>query len=147
MLYQQTVIVKDSELGIVIRVFEIVNSTGKKLTLFDLINAKSFQVNDDIYSVGLSDYLNNQIEQSLVCSQHLSRGVNNFLKFDEGSKTYEKLDKIIRILEISSLLKSGVSPSIFQSTMLGKDPLFWFEEWNQFGSLLLKIMSWMENEG
>lgn len=31
--------------------------------------------------------------------------------------------------------------------MLGKDPLFWFEEWNEHGPLLLKIMSWMENEG
>lgn len=142
-----TVIARDSELGIVIRVFEKVNSTGKKLTLFDLINAKSFQVNDKIYSVGLSDYLNSEIEKLLSVNQSLSKGVYNFLKFDESSKTYEKLDKIIRILEISKLLRSGVSPSIFQSTMLSKDPIFWFEEWNSHGKTLLSIMEWMEEEG
>ena len=58
-----TVIASDSELGVVIRVFEKVNSTGKKLTLFDLINAKSFQVKQDIYSVGLSDYLTGEISK------------------------------------------------------------------------------------
>lgn len=56
-----TVIASDSELGVVIRGFEKVNSTGKKLTLFDLINAKSFQVKNSLYQGGLSDFLTKKL--------------------------------------------------------------------------------------
>lgn len=142
-----TVISRDSKLGIVIRVFEKVNSTGKKLTLFDLINAKSFQVKNEEYKVGLSDYLNKEIHIILNDSIKYKKGVHNFLKYDDNSNAFEKLDKIIRIFEISSLLSDKSTPSIFQSTMLSKDPIFWFQEWNKNGFLLLSIMSWMEDEG
>jgi hypothetical protein len=142
-----TVIASDSELGIVIRVFEKVNSTGKKLTLFDLINAKSFQTNNDLYKGGLSDYLTNKIIKATSENQRLKIGVNNFLKYNDSNLAFEKLDKIIRIFEISDLLKKNATPSIFQSTMLGKDPDFWFETWNTDGDKMLEIMSWMESEG
>lgn len=142
-----TVIASDSELGVVIRVFEKVNSTGKKLTLFDLINAKSFQVKNDSYKGGLSDYLTNEIIKTITHRQELKLGVNNFLKYDEGNRGFEKLDKIIRIFEIADLLKKQAVPSIFQSTMLMKEPDFWFEMWNDNGEKMLEIMSWMEHEG
>ena len=142
-----TVISRDSELGIVIRVFEKVNSTGKKLTLFDLINAKSFQVKDEIYKGGLSDYINNSIGSIVSQKNSYKRGVDRFLNFDETSKTYEKLDRIARILELSSLLKNHSTPSIFKSTMLSKEALFWFKEWDENGETILKIMSWMNEEG
>jgi len=142
-----TVIASDSELGVVIRVFEKVNSTGKKLTLFDLINAKSFQVKNESYKGGLSDYLTNEIIKIISDKQDLKLGVNNFLKYDENNRGFEKLDKIIRIFEIADLLKKQSVPSIFQSTMLMKEPEFWFEMWNDNGSKMLEIMSWMEYEG
>lgn len=142
-----TVIASDSELGIVIRVFEKVNSTGKKLTLFDLINAKSFQVKNESYKGGLSDYLTNEIIKITSEQQSLKLGVNNFLKYDEDNRGFEKLDKIIRIFEISYLLSKEAVPSIFQSTMLMKEPEFWFEMWNVNGLKMLEIMSWMEDEG
>lgn len=142
-----TVIASDSELGVVIRVFEKVNSTGKKLTLFDLINAKSFQIKNDSYKGGLSDYLANKIIESTSNDQSLRTGVNKFLKYDGDNRSFEKLDKIIRIFEIADLLKRQVVPSIFQSAMLMKEPEFWFEMWNSNGNKMLKIMSWMESEG
>jgi len=142
-----TVIASDSELGIVIRVFEKVNSTGKKLTLFDLINAKSFQTKNEAYKGGLSDYLTNKIIDATSVNQSLRSGANNFLKYNDGNRAFEKLDKIIRIFEISDLLKKKVAPSIFQSAMLMKDPDFWFEMWNDNGNTVLEIMSWMDSEG
>lgn len=142
-----TVISRDSELGIVIRVFEKVNSTGKKLTLFDLINAKSFQVKHDAYKEGLTNYLNNSIAEAVLGNQSYKCGVDSFLSFDENNKTYQKLDKISRILEISSLLKSNHVPSIFKSTMLSKDPLFWFIEWDNNKNLIIEVISWMNEEG
>jgi len=142
-----TVIASDSELGVVIRVFEKVNSTGKKLTLFDLINAKSFQVKNDSYKGGLSDYLTNEIIKILAINQNFKLGVNNFLKYEEDNRGFEKLDKIIRIFEITDLLKKQAVPSMFNSKMLMKEPEFWFEMWNENGSKMLEIMAWMDDEG
>ena len=142
-----TVIASDSELGIVIRVFEKVNSTGKKLTLFDLINAKSFQVENESYRGGLSDYLTNEITKIMIEKPSLKLGVNNFLKNDNDKRGFEKLDKIVRIFEIADLLKKQSIPSIFQSVMLMREPDFWFETWNDNGVKMLEIVSWMEEEG
>jgi uncharacterized protein with ParB-like and HNH nuclease domain len=141
-----TMISSDSELGVVIRVFEKVNSTGKKLTLFDLINAKSFQVENSIYQGGLSNYLTNKILNLLNSQNNLKSGVNSFLKFDEGEQSFEKLDRIVRIFEIADLLENDSVPSIFQSAMLEREPEFWFETWNKKGAYLLEIIYWMEEE-
>jgi hypothetical protein len=140
-------IASDSELGVVIRVFEKVNSTGRKLTLFDLINAKSFQVNNSLYKGGLSDYLTNRIKINVKNNKKLESGVNKFLGYDKSKEGFEKLDRIVRIFEITSLLKKEISPNIFQSVMLMKEPVFWFESWVDNGDQMLEIMSWMKDEG
>lgn len=142
-----TVIASDSELGIVIRVFEKVNSTGKKLTLFDLINAKSFQVTGESYRVGLSEYLTNDIISILSTDHRYKNSVDNFLKYDEDKRGFDKLDKIIRVFEVASLLKKQSVPSILQSVMLAKEPEFWFETWNDNRLFILKVISWMGEEG
>ena len=141
-----TVINSDSDLGVVIRVFEKVNSTGKKLTLFDLINAKSFQVQKNSYKDGLSTYLTKKILNATSKNTRLTSGVNSFFKLDEDKGTFEKLDRIIRIFEIAHLLKKGDIPSLFQSEMLQKDPIFWFESWDSNGDKLLEVISWMNEE-
>jgi len=142
-----TVIASHSELGVVIRVFEKVNSTGKKLTLFDLINAKSFQSNHESYQTGLSDYLTNKIMSMVNQDESIRLGVYSFLKYNEDKNRFEKLDKIIRIFEIANLLKKGHTPSIFKSKMLEREPEFWFETWNENGPKLLEVISWMWEEG
>lgn len=142
-----TIISSDSELGVVIRVFEKVNSTGKKLTLFDLINAKSFETQNEDYKGGLSDYLKNKIISKINIENSLKSGVNKFFSFDENEQVFEKIDRVIRIFEVASLLEKGNTPSIFQSAMLKKDADFWFDMWVEKGDQLLKIVSWMNNEG
>lgn len=141
-----TIISSDSELGVVIRVFEKVNSTGKKLTLFDLINAKSFETQNEDYKGGLSDYLKNEIVSKVATNNYLKSGVNKFFSFNENEQIFEKIDRVIRIFEVSSLLEKGDTPSIFQSTMLKKDADFWFDMWVEKGERLLKIVSWMNDE-
>ena len=142
-----TVIASDSELGIVIRVFEKVNSTGKKLTLFDLINAKSFETKNKDYEGGLSDYLKSQILKQIEHNSLFKVGINKFFSFDANEQVFEKIDRVIRIFEVSSLLEKNAAPSIFQSTMLRKDADFWFDMWVKKGATLLKIVSWMDDEG
>lgn len=142
-----TVIARDSELGIVIRVFEKVNSSGKKLTLFDLINAKSFQTQKAEYQVGLTDYLTKNILERVSSDISSSAAIKSFLRFNDQNRSFEKLDKIVRILEIHSLLKKNATPAIFQSTMLEKDPNFWFDNWNKNADLFIKIVLWLKKEG
>jgi len=142
-----TLIAADSNLGMVIRVFEKVNSTGKKLTLFDLINAKSFMIENTMYKGGLSAFLTNKIFLQVKANPELKKSSDSFLDniYDQG--VFENLGKIIRIFEISSLLKKNVIPGIFKSTMLSKDSEFWFKEWEESGDLLLDVVKWMHDEG
>ena len=142
-----TIISSDSELGVVIRVFEKVNSTGKKLTLFDLINAKSFETQNEAYKGGLSDYLKSEIISKIEAKNHFKLGVNKFLGFDKNEQVFEKTDRIIRIFEIASLLEKGSVPSIFQSNMLKRNADFWFNTWIEKGNQLLEIVSWMNDVG
>ena len=130
----------ESELGVVIRVFEKVNTTGKKLTLFDLINAQSFE--DSKYKDGLSDYLNNQIKDKA----HENHGVFSFLEFKEDGK-FENLARIIRIFEITYLLERSNIPAISKRTMLTRGSSFWFERWIKHGDKFLEIIEWINKEG
>ncbi|WP_298142090.1 DUF262 domain-containing protein [uncultured Acinetobacter sp.] len=142
-----TVIAGDSELGVVIRVFEKVNSTGKKLTLFDLINAKSFEVEIEAYKGGLSEFLTNKIKEKINQRPELKKGLNSFFKYNEDTENYEKLDRIIRFLEICHLLEQKAIPGMIQSTMLRRNAEFWFDKWNEKSSILFEIIGWIEEEG
>lgn len=142
-----TVIAGDSELGVVIRVFEKVNSTGKKLTLFDLINAKSFEVDIDAYKGGLSEFLTKKINEKIVQIPELKKGLTSFFKYNEDTENYEKLDRIIRFIEICYLLEQKAIPGMNQSTMLKRNAEFWFEKWNEKSSILFEIVEWIDDEG
>lgn len=71
--------------------------------------------------------------------------MNSFLSFD-GDKSFEKLDRIVRIFEIADLLEKGSIPSIFKSAMLSKPAEFWFDTWNTKNGKLFEIISWMDEE-
>lgn len=141
-----TVIAKDSDLGVVIRVFEKVNSTGKKLTLFDLINAKSFQTTTSSYSMGFADYVTKDLITKNLDSKLLS-SMKTYLRYNDNNNTFERLDRIIRTLEISYLLKNNQSPSMINSIMLSRDADFWFNEWNNSGDIFAKAVNWIVSEG
>ncbi len=134
-----TVIASDSELGVVIRVFEKVNSTGKKLTIFDLINAKSFQTKFEKYKVGLSDYLTDAIK-----TFNLNVGKN--FRISDEYDFQDLLPRIVRIFEVAKLLSDGKTPALSQASMLMREPDFWFEMWNQHAELLKNIMKWFNDE-
>ncbi|TWH76771.1 uncharacterized protein DUF262 [Azomonas agilis] len=130
----------ESELGIVIRVFEKVNTTGKKLTLFDLINAQSFE--DKKHKDGLSDYLSSEIKST----SHERHGVFNFLEYKDNGK-FENLARIIRIFEIANLLEKNTIPAISKQSMLARGSSFWFGCWEKQGNKFLEIVEWMNEEG
>ena len=141
-----TVIAKDSDLGVVIRVFEKVNSTGKKLTLFDLINAKSFQTKTPNYSMGFTDYVTNNLVSKIGQNYH-ANAIKRYFKYDENNNSFERLDRIVRTLEISHLLKKNQTPSMLNSVMLAREADFWFDEWNESIGIFIRAIDWIVSEG
>jgi len=133
-----TMIAGDSELGVVIRVFEKVNSTGKKLTVFDLINAKSFQTEKEKYKGGLSDYLIDSINKNVI--------IGKYLTYSEVANFQDLLPRIVRIFEVAQLLFDNKIPALSQPAMLAREPDFWFEMWNKHGELLKNIIQWFNEE-
>lgn len=107
-----TKIDENAELKVVIRVFEKVNTTGKKLTLFDLINAKSFEYQN--HKHGLTDFLEGEV---LRLGEDVSMFFNeDFSKFVRAYFIYDKLSK-------------SISPDLSSQEMLDKTPDFWFKGW------------------
>lgn len=135
---------RESELGVVIRVFEKVNTTGKKLTLFDIINAQSFD--EKQYVDGLSGYLTEQIKSSIADNNYLKKGIDTFLEFDIKEEKFANLARITRIFEITHLLRIGSVPSIFKTNMLERGADFWFNFWNDKGRSLLDAIQWLDDE-
>lgn len=132
----------DSELGIVIRVFEKVNSTGKKLTLFDLINAKSYQVITDDYSDGLSAFFSKRIDSMTIKEPLFEKSARVYFGFNK-QELYEELARIVRIFEITYLLNNSQLPAIFNRNMLNREPSFWFDMWISNETILFKTIKWL----
>lgn len=147
-----TTIGADAELDLIIRVFEKVNTTGMKLTIFDLVNAKSFEVQEEKYEMGLSEYLSNNINYLLHHNKELSEeGISDFFgkEKNKGNNnfTYSNFARFTRIIFATEFLMQNKLPAITQQKILKKDSLFWFEKWNQYNETILKYISWLENEG
>lgn len=129
-----------AELGLVCRVFEKVNSTGAKLTAFDLINAKSFETNIDRYKSGLSDYISTILQQQEFIDNEIYQACNIAFKLEsskEGVSEYQKLGRIVRILFLAELLENNQTPSITNNGMLMKEADFWFKKVDENMSTIL----------
>lgn len=143
-----TTVEKDSDLDLVIRVFEKVNSTGKKLTIFNLIHAKSFETKNESYREGgLSEYLTHRLSD--LEGHDVRSGVDEFFDFSskEKDQVFHKLDRITRIFEIAGLLQNNSTPSITSTNMLKRDADFWFSMWNTHEAIILNVLSWLNAEG
>lgn len=139
-----TSISKDADLGLVCRVFEKVNSTGIKLTTFDLINAKSFDSTK--YKDGLASYLTNELLIMLDSNIVLKNLFKSFLGFDDTINKFNDLSRIIRILTILNLLKQDRVPAITNHNMLSKESDFWFELWEIEKNNLKNYFLWLTRE-
>jgi Protein of unknown function DUF262 len=137
----------NANLGVVVRVFEKVNTSGKKLTLFDLINAKSFETRTEKYQIGLADYMLNSVNE---LNQHdfNIKAIDRFMeaKTVNGKKSYDNLARFVRAYYVSDSLKRNITPSIQSGELLGKDANFWFDGWDQSSKEMFMFLGWLENE-
>lgn len=139
-----TSISKDADLGLICRVFEKVNSSGVKLTTFDLINAKSFESKK--YKDGLASYLTKDLLEMVENDNYLNDTFKSFLGFDSNINKFNDLSRITRILICSSLLKQDKVPALSNHVMLSKDSDFWFESWNEEKTNIKNYFSWLTKE-
>jgi len=141
-----TVISQDADLGLVVRIFEKVNLYGRKLTLFDLINAKTFELTEEPYSGGIANYLNREILNYIEENNLKTKDFDEYLNYNSHTQMFGKLDRIIRTLEIIDLLEKNSLPSLSAKVMLSKDSKFWFKKWNDYKENILKFLYWLEKE-
>jgi hypothetical protein len=134
-----TLISEGSNLELVCSVFERVNSSGIKLTTFDLVNAKTFGA--DAYEDGFASFLKSKI------SAHQNKSM--LLRFFDGSKSGEfgDLARIIRILHVADRLKSGLGAELSNGAMLKQKKEFWFQAFDSARETLFEFVEWAESSG
>ncbi len=142
-----TQIAANSDLGLVIRVFEKVNSTGRKLTLFDLINAKTFETKSYPYKNGLADFLNENVKKYIEINKKDAQVFNDYLEYNKNNCTYKNLARIVRTISIAETVTSPQKFVMTQTYMLSKNSDFWFEKWDEIGRYILDFISWINDEG
>lgn len=138
-----TRISEDSDLGLVIRVFEKVNSTGKNLAIFDLINAKTFKSGDDATSEGLADFLYNEINNYCQVNSN-TKCIEQYFEYSSSQDQYKNLARVIRIVAILELLLKGNHPHFTKTYIFNKEAGFWFEMWKKYGKDILDTLVWLE---
>lgn len=139
-----TSISKDADLGLICRVFEKVNSSGIKLTTFDLINAKSFDSTK--YKDGLANYITKDLLEMLENDNSLYEVFRTFLKYDNNINKFNDLSRIARILACLTFLKQDKTPALTNHAMLAKDSDFWFDSWNAEKQKIKQYLSWIAKE-
>lgn len=144
---QITEINPSADLGLICRVFEKVNSTGIKLTTFDLINAKSFNSEKINQVGGLAAYLSNSINEYYDNQKNREKYfTNDFISFDKESATFKDLSRIIRSLYLSDCIDNGKNPYLTQSGLLAKDSDFWLNSWENKKAHFFNFMDLLNKE-
>jgi len=138
-----TRISEDSDLGLVIRVFEKVNSTGKNLAIFDLINAKTFKSGDDANGEGLADFLYNEISGYCQSSSD-TKCIEQYFEYSNSQDQYKNLARVIRIIAILEMLLKGNHPHFTKTYLFNKEAGFWFDMWREHGKEILDTLVWLE---
>lgn len=135
----QTVIEGSSDLGVVCRIFEKINASGKKLTIFDLINAKSFDYKE--YAEGVAEYLRKDLKSA---NKTLMPSLKFYFEYKDD---FENLARIIRILFLIEQLDEGKAPHIINSVMLKKKSNYWFDMWDKYKSTIIDVVDYFYNDG
>lgn len=145
---QITEINPDADLGLICRIFEKVNSTGVKLTTFDLINAKSFNSEKISNSGGLANYITKDImnfyDNSDLCNSKCF--ISDFLSYSQEMESFKELSKIIRALFLNNCLEENKNPYLTQSTLLSKPSEFWVDSWNKKKGIFIDFINILEKE-
>ena len=124
--YQIPIVVIDAEVGIesVCRVFETINSTGTRLTTFDLAVARFFP-NPDLRSL-----LNDAKEKYAILQDFQVDG-----------------DRILQVLALSSAYEAKRTPEPSRSGLLALDNSYLASNWNRAAKALQSAFKWAKSQG
>jgi hypothetical protein len=115
---------RDAKLEAICRVFETINSTGTRLTVFDLAVAKFFT------KVNLKRFWNASKEQYPVLSE-----------FDVDG------ERVLQILALWNAKQNGKFPEAKRSELLNLNAEFLQQNWNEAAKQLAESYQWAKNNG
>lgn len=139
-----TMISAEADLGLICRIFEKVNSSGIKLTTFDLINAKSFG-NTKYNQLGIAHYITKDLLQNYK-REDLLPAFYDFLEYDENTEQFLSLSRVSRIIYLSELFMDNKAIILTNHNMLSKTADYWFEMWDKNKENIIKFLKWISDE-
>lgn len=128
-----TTISADADLRSVCRVFEKINTSGLKLTLFDLINAQSFRHNQH----GLQAYLIDDIESIK------NNAFKRFFMKNNEDKDYSNLKNVVYIIAHYDHIKNNKRIMPNNADILKTKPEHWFSQWHDLKDRMVTIVQWL----
>lgn len=114
----------DASLDSVCRVFETINSTGTRLTTFDLAVARYYPEPD------LKELLDSSFESNPILEEYETDG-----------------ERILQILSLYKLRKDGKFPEATRSVLLSLHPDFISQHWENAAQRLANVYAWIKSLG
>lgn len=141
-------IMQDAPLDMVCRVFEKVNSSGRKLTPMDLLNAASYGGTSDGRH-GISDYVIGRVKKRDEYRNSAFKSVfNSFMKWEGKDAANYNVGSLLKIVQVARLVDDGHKrPFVSWPEMLLVDPEKWFADWDKFEDNLFSFMKWGHETG
>lgn len=139
-----TLINDSGDLNLVCSVFERVNSSGIKLTTFDLVNAKSYGYKK--HEGGFASYVSFELNNDPQITAKRKASLNRFFEFSKSG--YSDLARLLRILYNSARISSNSGAvHITNGLLLEKPKEFWFDEFDKKKQTLYDVVDWAERSG
>lgn len=139
-----TLINDGSDLNLVCSVFERVNSSGIKLTTFDLVNAKSYGYTK--HEGGFASYVSSEFNKKDEIDKNTIESINKFFEYTKSG--YSDLARLIRILFIGSKISTNsANIDLTNGLLLEQHKDFWFTEFEKQKKTLCKVINWSERNG
>jgi hypothetical protein len=139
----------DSNLEIICRIFEKVNTSGTKLVPLDLINAKTHGAWQDC-EAGITSYVSDRITSwaAYRSGGRFKDVLDDALTYDVASGRFTSLGPLLKALHIASLVRGGsMKPKVTTAMMLEREAETWFSDWNAFEEEVLGVLQWGVESG
>jgi Protein of unknown function DUF262 len=149
----------NAQIDDVLTEFEMVNSTGTKLTVYNLIHSKSFKVTKTEWKCGLTAFLTQEIQNRR--KESTPNAIKLFLGETKSRNGQIHFDELIRFLKCVSYAESYVAPYTLGNkdtdrktgsyptvgSIFKQDPESWFKQWNKHSANFLRFIGNLEKVG
>jgi hypothetical protein len=137
---------EDCDLGVVIKVFETTNTQGRKLSLIDLLAAKTFgrgPGGDSIKAV-----LAGEATKWVAEGSPVRAATETILRNGRTSGDFNDLMRLCNVIFNAHLLENDQDLArLNRAEVLKPSSDFWFSQWQRHRAALNEVMAWIAREG